>query len=404
MAQPATKATALWVVRRLRAAGFEAMFAGGCVRDMLLGMRSSDYDVATNATPQQVSKLFRRVLLVGATFGVAMIIHKGRKVEVTTFRSDLSYQDGRRPVGVRFASPKEDALRRDFTINGMFYDPITKRIIDYVGGRKDLARGVVRTIGRPEERFAEDYLRMVRAVRFAVRLGFRIVPATAAAVRKHTHNIVHISGERIFDELSKMLERDSGAEALRKMEELGLAQKILPELFAQSGLWRVATDRVEHVAKRQDVCLAFGTMTADLPPKTIRKVVRRWGASNNLRDELLFYSKHLDDWRKAAAMPLCDFKRLMANTNFSRLRALWWFEERRQTGGESHNRRIGRRAGGIPKNKIAPPPLVTGADLIGMGLSEGAKLGRILRAIYNAQLNEQITSRGQAMKKAREMV
>jgi len=215
MAKPATKSTALWVLRRLRSAGFQALLAGGCVRDMLLGVRSVDYDVATDATPRQVKRLFRHVLLVGAKFGVAMVIHRGRKVEVTTFRSDLSYSDGRRPDAVRFSTARQDAQRRDFTMNGMFYDPVADEVVDYVGGRKDLKAGIVRTIGRPDKRFAEDYLRMLRAVRFAVGLGFRIDPATAAAVRKHARGISAISGERIFDELNKMLSRDSAGEALR---------------------------------------------------------------------------------------------------------------------------------------------------------------------------------------------
>ncbi|MDY6913574.1 MAG: hypothetical protein SVT52_03855 [Planctomycetota bacterium] len=312
--------------------------------------------------------------------------------------------DGRRPEGVRFATPRQDALRRDFTINGMFYDPVTKKVIDYVGGRKDLDNGVIRTIGSPGERFAEDYLRMIRAVRFAVRLCFRIAPATARAVREHAHNIVHISGERVFDELWKMLAHKSGAQALRAMDKLGLAQQVLPELFEQTDLWQVATTRVNHVAKMQAATLALGAMMADLPPKTIRKIAGRWGASNDLRDELIFYSKHLAGWRAATELALCDFKRLIASPHFGHLRTLWRFEERRLTGKESHTRQIARRAGGIPKDKIAPPPLLTGADLMGMGLREGPRLGQILRAVYNAQLNEVIRSPKEAQAMARELI
>ena len=404
MAQPATKSTALWVLRRLRSAGFEAMFAGGCVRDMLLGLRSTDYDIATNATPKQVSKQFRHVLLVGAKFGVAMVIHKSRKVEVTTFRSDLSYRDGRRPAGVQFATPRQDALRRDFTINGMFYDPVTKKVIDYVGGQKDLANGLIRTIGSPGERFSEDYLRMIRAVRFAVRLGFSIAPATARAVRKHAHNIVHISGERVFDELLKMLAHKSRAQALRALDKLGLAQQVLPELFEQAGLWQVATARVSHVARVQVATLALGAMMADLPPKTIRKIARRWGVSNDLRDELIFYSKHLAGWRTAMEIALCDFKRLIASPHFGHLRTLWRLEERRLTGKESRTRQTVRRARSIPKDKIAPPPFLTGDDLLGMGLRGGPRLGRILRVVYDAQLNEIIRSPKEAQALARQLI
>ena len=222
MSDHATKSVALWVVRVLRGAGHEALFAGGCVRDMLLGRRSTDYDVATSATPEQVRGLFRRVLLVGAQFGVAMVIVRRRRVEVTTFRSEGAYSDGRRPNSVTFTSARQDALRRDFTINGMFFDPVARQVIDYVGGQKDLKLGVIRTIGPAEDRFGEDYLRMVRAVRFAARFEFEIQPATAQAIVHHAPQIVGISGERVFDELSKMLSRPSAPEALLRLEELGL--------------------------------------------------------------------------------------------------------------------------------------------------------------------------------------
>ncbi|HUT59926.1 MAG TPA: CCA tRNA nucleotidyltransferase, partial [Phycisphaerae bacterium] len=297
MASPATKSTALWVVRQLRLAGHQALFAGGCVRDMLLELRSSDYDVATDATPQQVKKLFRHVLLVGAKFGVAMVIHRHRKVEVTTFRSDLSYSDGRRPDAVRFATPREDALRRDFTINGMFYDPIEEKVVDFVGGQKDLQRGVIRTIGDPQDRFAEDYLRMIRAVRFAVRLNFRIEQTTKAAVRKHAHHVTSISGERIFDELSKMLSRRSAARALRLMDDLDLAEAVLPDLRA-AGMWGRSVGRVHAVAKRKDLPLALGALLVELPPRTIARTVRQWGASNELRDALVWMAEHLGDWKR----------------------------------------------------------------------------------------------------------
>ncbi|MEI7834934.1 MAG: CCA tRNA nucleotidyltransferase, partial [Planctomycetota bacterium] len=247
MARPATKETAHWVVRRLREAGHQAFFAGGSVRDMLLGHESTDYDIATSATPREVKKLFGHVLLVGAKFGVAMVIRDGRKVEVTTFRSDLSYVDGRRPEGVIFATPEEDAQRRDFTINGMFYDPEADRIVDYVGGREDLQRKILRTIGRAEDRFSEDYLRMLRAVRFTVRLGFAMEPETALAVRRHAAKITAISGERIFEELSKMLSIPSAGQALDLMADLGLMQHVMPEVF-EDGRWARAVQRVTDVA------------------------------------------------------------------------------------------------------------------------------------------------------------
>ncbi len=400
MALPATKSTALRVIRRLRKAGFQALLAGGCVRDMLLGLRSYDYDVATDATPREVRKLFGHVLLVGANFGVAMVIHDGRRVEVATFRSDLSYADGRRPEGVRFSTPREDALRRDFTINGMFYDPIAQEVIDYVDGQADLAAGVVRTIGSPDERFGEDYLRMLRAVRFTVRFGFRMDDATAAAVGRHAPKIARISGERIFEELWKMLERNSAAEAMRMLADLDLARHILPELFEDSHAWPTAVERVEAVASRRRPELALAGLLLDLPPWAIRRVARRWGAANRLRDELCWLSDHRNDWRAAGDLPLCDFKRLMAHGRFADLRRLWRFEERRATGHERHTRRIARRAKGIPEAQTAPPPFVTGEDLQRLGLREGPRLGKVLRTVYDAQLNEEVNSRREAMRLA----
>ncbi len=403
MAEAASKATALWVLQRLRAAGYQALFAGGSVRDMLLGRRVTDYDVATDAAPDQVRAIFRRVLLVGEKFGVAMVIHHGRKVEVATFRSDLSYSDGRRPDGVRFSSPREDALRRDFTINGMFYDPIAREVIDYVGGRADLAAGVIRTIGAPDERFGEDYLRLVRAVRFAVRLGFAIAPDTAAAVAKFAPKITAISGERIFDELSKMLTPASAAEALRKLSELGLAVHILDGLAADEQLWAAAVDCVEAVAGRKDLTLTLAAMLAELPARTVAGMMRRWGASNDLRDAFLWLGEHRDDWRDLGEMDLATFRKLAGHGQFARLRALWRARARRADGAaraEAVGRAVTRRLREIPGGEALPEPLVTGADLIQMGLTPGPAMGKALREAYDAQLNLEIRTRREALAKA----
>lgn len=404
MAKPANKATAVWVVKRLQEAGFEGLFAGGSVRDMLLGVRSKDYDVATNATPKQVKRLFGHVLLIGAKFGVAMVIHREQTVEVTTFRSDISYSDHRRPDRVQFTSIDQDAQRRDFTINGMFYDPLTEKLIDTVGGSNDLNRRIVRTIGEPDLRFSEDYLRMIRAVRFAMRLGFRIAPATAAAIRRHAPKIVSISGERIFDELSGMFCLDSAPRAMQKLHTLGLMREILPELLDRPNLWKAALRRVTLVAGKKDANLVFGAMLADLPVEAIRKIVSHWGASNNLRTELCFYSQHLGDWRSAADLPLCDFKRLVGKSHFAKIKLLWSIDERRLTRRDTQTRRIAARAGRIPKNRISPKPFLDGADLIAMGLPSGPRLGRIIKALYNAQLNEEITSRRAATAMARRLI
>ncbi len=397
-------ATAVWVLERLREAGFQALLAGGCVRDMLLGEPSADYDVATDATPQDVRKLFRRVLLVGAKFGVAMVMRGKCKVEVTTFRSEADYSDHRRPDSVEYSSPQADALRRDFTINGMFYDPLADKVIDYVGGREDLQHRVVRTIGCPDERFGEDYLRMLRAVRFAVRLGFRIDDATREAIRRHAPKITSISGERVHEELCKMFDRDSAAGALALMGELRLAEAIVPQLFAPPQRWSAGLERVDALAGERDATLIFAAWMLDMPARSIRRICRRWGASNDFRDALCFLAERRDGWRDAAEAPLCGFKRLMASEEFHRLLKIWRVEEQRRTGADEQARRIEARAAGIPPEQVNPPPLLTGDDLKSMGLAQGRRLGKILAAVRDAQLNEEVETPKQAQALARRLI
>src|SRR5262245_38454690 len=227
------------VVRRLRQSGYEALWAGGCVRDELLGLAPDDYDVATSARPEDVVRTFRKTVEVGASFGVVEVIGPRRpdgsypKVQVATFRSDGAYVDGRRPESVVFSSAEEDAARRDFTINGMFLDPLDGRVIDYVGGQADLQARVLRAIGDPRARFREDKLRLVRAVRFAARFGFPIEPETAAAVREMAAEITVVSAERIAEELRKILVHPGRAWALRQMDELGLLRQIVPEVESE---------------------------------------------------------------------------------------------------------------------------------------------------------------------------
>src|SRR3989338_874960 len=215
---------ALGIVRALREAGREAYFVGGCVRDLLLGKKPKDFDVATNAPPQAVAKLFPRTVPVGAQFGVILVLQEGVPFEVATFRADEGYVDGRRPTGVRFTDAKEDALRRDFTVNGLFYDPVSREVLDWVGGRKDLKRKLIRAIGAPLARLKEDKLRLLRAVRFAAALGLRIEPNTLAAVRRLAPEITAVSQERVRDELVKMFTGPRPGTALRLLDrEIGRA-------------------------------------------------------------------------------------------------------------------------------------------------------------------------------------
>src|SRR5205085_4201338 len=229
------------VVKTLRAAGFKALWAGGCVRDELLGLSPQDYDVATDARPEEVLHLFPRTIAVGMSFGVVEVIGPRTdtghlQVEVATFRSDTTYSDGRHPDSVVFSTAREDALRRDFTINGMFFDPLEDKLIDYVGGKDDLQAKVLRAIGEPELRFAEDKLRMLRAVRIATRFDLHIDGATAAAIREHAAEIMAVSAERIADELRKLLVHARRANGMTLLWDLGLASAILPELVPMKGL------------------------------------------------------------------------------------------------------------------------------------------------------------------------
>jgi len=403
MTKQADKATGMWVIRKLRAAGFQALFAGGCVRDMLMNARPSDYDIATDATPQQVGKIFTRVVMVGAKFGVAIVMRQSRCVEVATFRSDLSYSDGRRPDAVKFSTPRQDALRRDFTINGIFYDPIADEVIDYVNGQEDISARIIRTIGKPETRFAEDYLRMLRAVRFSIRLGFKITPPTTAAIRKYAKKISNISGERICDELGKILARKSAPDALELLENLGLAPEILPELFdgKDPALWTRAVTRVAQVKDAGDAMLNFAALLNDLSKTEISQIVRRWGASNQFKSTVTWCSEHRDDWQHAFDMPLCDLKRILASPNWLLLKRIWFAREQMQHGGRKLTNRAMQRIASIDPKLIAPERFVTGSDLMKVGLRESRAIGKILDKLYDEQLNENITSRRQALAAAK---
>jgi poly(A) polymerase len=223
--------TAKNIVRRLQAAGFAAFWVGGCVRDFLLGREPLDYDIATDARPERVEKLFECTVAVGRKFGVMVVVEDGHQFQVATFRSEADYQDGRRPEKVVFSNAKADALRRDFTVNGLFYDPITEKIHDWGGGEKDLRAKIIRTIGSPQERFAEDHLRLLRAVRFAARLGFEIEPLTFAAIKALASNIARISAERVRDELIKLF---------------------APGLVAQASCLRDTMEKPQKAPHRQD--------------------------------------------------------------------------------------------------------------------------------------------------------
>jgi len=230
------KATSIEIIEILRRAGHEAYWAGGCVRDMLLGIKPKDFDIVTSAKPEEIENLLDHTIPVGKQFGVIIAVQNGHNFEIATFRSDSGYSDGRRPDAVTFTNAKEDALRRDFTINALFYDPMKDEIIDYVNGQKDLDEKIVRFIGNPEERIKEDHLRILRAVRFKNSYKLQYHPETYQAIKKHVHLIKNISKERIADELNKMIMGENNGQAFEELFEIGALQIILPELCKLKGL------------------------------------------------------------------------------------------------------------------------------------------------------------------------
>lgn len=404
MNQGATREMALRVIRRLRQEGYAALLAGGCVRDMLLGRRPTDYDVATDAQPHEVSGLFRRVLMVGAKFGVAMVMFGDRAVEVATFRSDVSYSDGRRPDKVVFSDARADAQRRDFTINGMFYDPIGREVLDYVGGQDDLKARVIRAIGQPRQRFEEDYLRMLRAVRFAARLEFGIDPATAWAVKQRAEKIRQISGERIREELEKIGAHSGHSRAMRLLAELDLARPVLGEPAAEAETYAAAMNRLEHLGRRCEPAMFFAALLAQTPIQQVRKRLRHWGTSNQLRDRVCWLIENLPRWPESPTMELAELKTLAACDAWAMLRTLWRAEERRNTGRDRVARRLTQRLNRIDPEAINPPPLIGGAELMQLGCEPGPGMGQLLTRIRRMQLNEEIHTRAEAREVAEKAI
>jgi tRNA nucleotidyltransferase/poly(A) polymerase len=409
---------ALNVLQHLRAAGFEAYFAGGCVRDFLLGQPAKDYDVATNAAPNQVRKLFKNTQAVGAAFGVILVRHEHSTIEVATFRTDLEYRDGRRPEGVKFATAQEDAQRRDFTINGLFRDPIENRIIDYVGGQADLQAKVIRAIGNADERFAEDHLRLLRAVRFASRLNFEIEPTTAAAISAHAHELIRISPERIAEELRKMLMPTSRNRAYLLLQQFGIIRILLRFLPEKPGP-NQPLKLFQTIAKSRPITfgLALAALvlefrinaSGDANVRRLLAPAEMKRTANSMRQALKISNDESDE-----IIGALSFHQLLSDAPPS-VATLKRFLQQRQaddattlmTGIEQCgllSERINPVLASLEelrKTDYAPPPLITGDDLTAAGAVPGPKFKLALDAAYDAQLEGQIHSREEAMELAR---
>ncbi|MGD0462697.1 MAG: CCA tRNA nucleotidyltransferase [Tepidisphaeraceae bacterium] len=417
---PCTRDDALAVLQRLCEAGHIAYFAGGCVRDVLLGLDAKDWDVATDAPPSRVRELFPSTQAVGAAFGVILVRSGHSVVEVATFRADGTYEDGRRPSSVRFTSAEEDARRRDFTINGLFLDPIEDRIIDFVGGRDDLAARRIRAIGSPAERFGEDHLRMLRAVRFAARFGFEIEPATAAAIQLHAPKIKGISPERIGEELRLMLKPPTREAAWVLLWDLHLAREIfrflpaVPEVLDEARSIFLKLERGRPISLGLSLAAAclctrlqgesLGDVLPLLAKNEISRVVRAMRQalriSNDECDEMTQTLAILEPLLKSNPPTLAQKKRFLAHPKAGLSRQL--MESIASAG--PHQNRIASLQEELPSlglQDVAPIPLLDGDDLIAAGFPPGPAFRRILDAVYDAQLEGRISTKEQAMKLAK---
>ncbi len=396
---------AIEVVRRLRQAGFVAYWAGGCVRDQLLGLEAKDYDVATSATPEEVRRVFgrRRTQAVGAAFGVIAVAGPPRAghIEVATFRSDMRYSDGRHPDAVVFSTAEADAARRDFTINGLFYDPLEDRVIDYVGGREDLQRRVLRAIGDPRARLAEDRLRMLRAVRFAARFDLTIEPETLAAVREMAPQITTVSAERIAAEMQLMLVDPHRAKATRLLVDTGLAAAILPEILPADGPKAEFLEQTLAVLRALEEPPSFALALAALlcrfvDSRGLRAIGRRWKLALRDTERAAWLVQHRPLLESARRLPWSQVQPAAAHPGSGELLQLgqaevraglrnpedtaWWHSRLQQ-----------------PAHLLDPPPLVTGEDLKRLGLAPGPLFRPVLERVRAAQLDGQIHTRDEAL-------
>jgi len=436
----AARVAALKIVRALNDAGHVAYFAGGCVRDALLKLVPKDYDVATSATPVEVKNIFRNAHAVGAAFGVMLVPHGPVRIEVATFRTDGHYADGRRPESVQFSTPQEDAQRRDFTLNGLFYDPIADRVIDYVDGQADLARGVVRAIGDASRRFAEDYLRMLRGVRFAARFGFIIDPDTGAAITYNAPNLAKIASERVTDELRHMLGAPTRAAAIQHLWSLGLIDVICSPIFQPSpsatqspkhssthspsqsptqsptpsatpsatpSLIRSPTLSL-HLPSSTDFSTALLAVLMDyrgaaaptdaLSPGVIAELIGFARRSLKLSNDELAVMQDVARWAHALfatdPLPIALLRRFVARPTCDATRAL--LIAIGANGSTQAVARIDTALALVAHLPIAPAPFVTGDDLVAAGFFPGRAFKTVLEEVYDRQLEDALRSRDEA--------
>jgi poly(A) polymerase len=432
------------IVVQLRAAGHEAYFAGGCVRDILLGVPPKDFDIATSAHPDAVLALFPRTFAVGAHFGVVLVCDEVDDqeivTEVATFRSDVAYRDGRHPTEVRFSSSaQEDVLRRDFTINGMMFDPVlhrqtcslTSAVLDYVGGKSDLREGIIRAIGEPHRRFEEDKLRMLRAIRFAARFSFAIEPETESAIRQLASGIAQVSRERIRDELTRMLTEGHARRAFESLNRTGLLKEVLPEISKLHGVqqppeyhpegdvWVHTLLLLEKLPAGVSPTLAWGALLHDVgkpatfshkPPDRIRfnghvevgvriahEILRRLRFSNEDCAQILALVENHMRFGDVEKMKESTLKRFFRLPHFDEHLELHRIDSLSSHGDLSLWEFAKRRREELPDEVVRPPLLVTGRDLITAGYTPGPRFKEMLAMAEDAQLEGRIHSREEGL-------
>jgi poly(A) polymerase len=421
------------ICKTLRSNGYQALLCGGCVRDLLLKRDPVDYDVATDATPEQVISLFPDTLQVGAKFGVILVEQDGLQVEVATFRSDTGYSDGRHPDSVIYSkSPQEDVQRRDFTINGLLMQPDTGEILDFVGGQADLNAGLIRAIGDPDRRFTEDKLRLMRAVRFAARFDFHIEDTTVAALRRHAPEVTSVSAERLREELTKLLTEGAARRGFELLHSSGLLKYVLPEVAAMEGVDQppqyhpegdVLTHTlmmIEGLPAGSSSTLAWGVLLHDVgKPPTFRpisetgdrirfdghtevgvrmaeEICRRLRFSSDDTAQIMtLVANHMKfkDVTKMRAATLKRFVRLPHFDEHLALHRLDCISSHRRLDAYDFVRKV---LAETPPEQITPPRLLTGDDLMEMGYSPGPLFSQILHALEDAQLESQVSTREDA--------
>ena len=420
------------VVQRLQNAGFLAFYAGGCVRDTLLGLTPKDYDIATSARPEEVQSLFPRTVAVGAHFGVICVLEGAYSFDVATFRSDEAYIDGRHPSAVTFSTPQLDAERRDFTINGMFFDPIRDEVIDYVHGREDLKSGILRAIGNPAQRFREDRLRLLRGVRFAATFGFEVEPATWRAVRENAPEIHVVSAERIREELVRIFTSPTRVRGFDLLDASGLMVQILPEIEALKGCEQppqfhpegdvyVHTRRMlELLPEQTSLPLVFSVLFHDIGKPATYSLdpaegrIRfsghdKVGAEMTVAvmERLRFSREEIDATAEAVAnhmifkdvqsMRVARLKRFMARPYFTDELELHRVDCASSHGMLDNYEFLREKREEFANEPLIPPPLVNGRDVLALGWKPGPKIGEILEAVQTRQLEGTLTSREEAL-------